>query len=139
MKRVVALAAVLSASLACDPPRARGPSPCRTDIADCAAACALREKGLPAQAEELDRRCAAAVLGVDLGDAPTPMSGEADASTSVASAPVDAGAWRPFTIARKDPPGEPPECGASRILREKRLTSEAEVMAALCAAKGGKP
>jgi hypothetical protein len=146
MSRVVlvallAPAAVIVAS-ACDPP-ARAPSPCRSDIADCAAACALRERGLSLQAEELDRRCAAAVLGVDLSDAPVNADADpAAASTHVTSAsPVDAGAngWRPFTIARKDPPGEPPECAASRILRDKRLINEAESMAALCVAKGGKP
>lgn len=141
MRSALVLLVIEAALVSCDAPRARQPAPCRTDIADCAAACALRERGLPLQAEELDRRCAAAVLGVDL-DAPAneraqPAQGNAEGAAP--SHDAGAGPWRPFTIARKDPPGEPPECVAARTLRDKHLVNEAETMSALCAAKGGKP
>lgn len=136
-RRVVLGSGLFLVLAACAPRPIHAPSPCRTDIADCAAACTLRERGLALQADELDRRCAAAVLGVDLADAPASTSAAAPAASIGAGTAADAGAWRPFTITRKDPPGEPPECAAARILRDKHWVGESESMAALCVAKGG--
>lgn len=140
MPRHVIVGLALSLALAgCAPHPTRAPSPCRTDIADCAAACLLRERGLALQADEIDRRCAAAVLGVDLGDGPASTAAAAPASAPGPATIADAGVWRPFAITRKDPPGEPPECVAARILRDKHLAGESESMAALCVARGGRP
>jgi hypothetical protein len=160
--RSVALAGLLLAA-SCQPAAApQPPAPpdagataprsdsCREDIPDCSAICALRETGRTAYLEFFERRCAAVLQGknpnkittdleptpyVDAGAVePAPTSaptGHAALPTSVPEAPFD-----PTSVGRTGS-GEPPECKASRLLRAQKRDREADVLAALCAAKGG--
>ncbi len=126
---------------------------CRDDIPDCLAACALRETHRMEFVDFYERRCAAVIIGknpdkVDL--MPTPY---AAAGTGAATAPTAASEFPPDTrspLSLQPPPStfdpqtvertggsEPPECKAARILRAQKRDREADMLGALCAAKGG--
>lgn len=126
---------------------------CNRDIPDCAAACALRETGRLEHIDWFDRRCAAVVLGKNPDKAvgylqPAPADYDtmppAAATTGAASPPSTA---PPLPSTRQLPPNydpfsnrgpsEPAECTVARSMRAKGQTREADVLAALCAAKGG--
>jgi len=144
---------------ACQPPAAPAPSTeasdaraplahgeCRDDIPDCTAVCALRETGRTAYVEFFERRCSAVLLGknpdkVTTDLQPTPYDGgEPEATTSgwglPTSVPTSASAFDPTSVGRTGT-GEPPECKAARLLRAQKHDREADVLAALCAVKGG--
>jgi hypothetical protein len=136
-------------------PPARGEA-CRDDIPDCIAACALRETHRMEFVDFYERRCAAVVLGknpdkVDL--MPTPYVSDAHASDAGAAAtttpqefPPDhrgslsmqptQSTFDPNTMTRTGG-SEPPECKAARMLRAQRRDREADMLSALCVAKGG--
>jgi hypothetical protein len=82
---------------------------CANDKPDCVAACALRESHRTEFLDFYDRRCAAVVLGKNPDKVPQPT-----AATE-----------------------EPAECKASRTLRAIGREPEADLLTALCAAKGG--
>ncbi len=147
------------AILACEPPKAppaenatvsapSHPDACRDDIPDCAAACALRETSRHDFIDFYDRRCAAVILGKNPDKVeplqPTPYAVTAtSASGSAAAFPPDVRASlmvpRAFDPAAVTRTGgtEPPECKAARILRVSKRDREADMMDALCIAKGG--
>ncbi len=146
--------------LCCQPPAAPQPAQpeagaaaavhneCRDDIPDCVAVCALRETGRTTYIDFYERRCAAVILGknpdrVVSGDLqPTPYDGgtpEPEATTSFAlptSVPATGSSFDPTSLGRTST-GEPPECKASHLLRAQHRDREADVLAALCVAKGG--
>jgi hypothetical protein len=160
MKWVLGLVAL--AAFACEAPTAKpvaivdtsGPpargEACRDDVPDCVAACALRETRRMEFVDFYERRCAAVVLGknpdkVDL--MPTPYAGASDAGAApVADFPPDSRA----SLSLQPPPttfdpnnmsrtggAEPAECKAARMLRAQRRDREADMLSALCIAKGG--
>jgi hypothetical protein len=125
---------------------------CRDDIPDCAAACALRETHRTDFIDFYDRRCAAVILGknpdkVELLQ-PTPYGSAAPpAASSNVEFPPDARAplslqppppqrFNPEAIPRSGGV-EPAECKAARMLRAQKRDREADMLSALCAAKGG--
>lgn len=133
-------------------PAARGES-CRDDVPDCVAACALRETRRMEFVDFYERRCAAVVLGknpdkVDL--MPTPYAAVSDAgaapSTTTPEFPPDnrgslslqptPTTFDPNTMSRTGG-SEPPECKAARMLRAQKRDREADMLSALCVAKGG--
>jgi hypothetical protein len=155
----ITLLAVL-AIVACEPPAAPtssgtantvAPPPvradaCRDDIPDCAAACALRETSRRDFIDFYDRRCAAVILGKNPDKIeplqPTPNV-TASATSSGAAFPPDVRAslmmsrtFDPAAVTRTGG-AEPPECKAARILRASRRDREADMMDAMCVAKGG--
>ena len=132
------------------PTRSEG---CREDIPDCSAICALRETGRTAYLDFFERRCAAVMQGknpdkittdleptpyVDGGslDDATHLQAATSATTSTSSLPTTTPAFDPTSVGRTGT-GEPPECKASRLLRAQKRDREADVLAALCLAKGG--
>jgi hypothetical protein len=148
--------------LACEPPKApqESASPgsvaaahvdaCRDDIPDCAAACALRETSRSEFLDFYDRRCASVILGhnpdkVALAVAPPATAGSASASSPSQDFPPDVRAslmvtpHAPFDPNAMSRTGgsDPPECKAARILRAQRREHEADMLDALCIAKGG--
>jgi hypothetical protein len=147
------------AILACEPPKAppaenatmgapSHPDACHDDIPDCAAACALRETSRRDFIDFYDRRCAAVILGKNPDKVeplqPTPyLAASASASSSGAAFPPDVRAslmmpraFDPAAVTRTGG-AEPPECKAARILRASRRDREADMMDAMCIAKGG--
>jgi hypothetical protein len=154
--RMTLLAAL--AILACEPPRAppvenatvtapSHPDSCHDDIPDCAAACALRETARHDFIDFFDRRCASVILGKNPDKVeplqPTPYVASASGSASGSAFPPDVRAslmmQRSFDPAAVTRTGgaEPPECKAARILRASRRDREADMMDAMCIAKGG--
>jgi hypothetical protein len=141
MRRVIALLLVI----ACEPPAVQQTSPvvtpeaqhadaCRNDIPDCAAVCALRETHRGEFIDFYERRCASVILGknperVELRV--TAAGTSAPTSSGTPSAPFD-----PVSVTRTGG-AEPAECKAGRILRAQKREREADMMDALCAAKGG--
>ena len=128
---------------------------CREDIPDCSAICALRETGRTAYLDFFERRCAAVMQGknpdritTDLEPTPYADAGHADdetahahagatgAPTNSPSLPTTTPPFDPTSVGRTGT-GEPPECKASRLLRAQKRDREADVLSALCAAKGG--
>jgi hypothetical protein len=104
---------------------------CGNGIPDCIAVCAFRETHRTEFLEFYERRCAAVVLGknpdkvvmaTDAGRTPQIWVPLGATSSSSSSPVVDA---------------EPAECKAARTLRDRKRDAQAEVLAALCAAKGG--
>jgi hypothetical protein len=146
------------ALLACEPPKAppvenatlsapSHPDACRDDIPDCAAACALRETSRRDFIDFYDRRCAAVILGKNPDKVeplqPTPYAVTSAAASGSAAFPPDVRAslmmprtFDPASVTRTGGT-EPPECKAARILRASRRDREADMMDALCTAKGG--
>ena len=158
MKFVLGLVALFA--LACEPPAAKpvaiidtsGPpargEACRDDVPDCVAACALRETRRTEFVDFYERRCAAVILGknpdkVELMPTPYVAAG-GDAGTSefppdsrgsLGMQPIPS-TFDPNTMSRTGA-GEPAECKAARILRAQKRDREADMLSALCIAKGG--
>jgi hypothetical protein len=123
---------------------------CRDDIPDCAAACALRETHRDDFIDFYERRCAAVILGKNPDKVemlqPTPYGSAAPAGSGTAStfppesrAPLSlqpSPTFDPATVPRTGG-SEPAECRAARILRAQNRPHDADMLAALCAAKGG--
>ena len=154
---------LLLAVLACEPPKtpatlegsdggapgaAQHTDACRDDIPDCAAACALRETSRRDFIDFYDRRCAAVILGKNPDKVePPPVVAGAASQTSAArheEFPPDSRASLTATHTQFDPTSvtrmggaEPPECKAARILRAQKRDRDADVLDALCVAKGG--
>jgi len=128
---------------------------CRDDIPDCAAACALRETHRTDFIDFYDRRCAAVVLGKNPDKVemlqPTPYANAAPAASGSATASsefppesraplrLQAPPSAPFdpTAVSRTGTAEPAECKAARMLRAQNRAREAEMLDALCVAKGG--
>lgn len=130
---------------------------CRDDVPDCLAACALRETHRMEYVDFYERRCAAAVLGknpdkvelmptpyasaqaVSMPTAPTATTTSTEfppenrAPLSLQPPPTQ---FDPSTVQRTGGT-EPAECKAARMLRAQRRDREADMLGALCAAKGG--
>lgn len=164
MKRVIGLVALLA--FACEPPAAKpvaivdtsGPpargEACRDDIPDCIAACALRETRRMEYVDFYERRCAAVVLGKNPDKVelmPTPYASASDgggappATTSESFPPDSRGSlslqpvpttFDPNSMSRTGG-SEPAECKAARMLRAQKRDREADMLSALCVAKGG--
>jgi hypothetical protein len=125
---------------------------CRDDVPDCVAACALRETRRTEFLDFYERRCAAVILGknpdkVELMPTPYASAGTAaPASTGSSEFPPDTRSpmslqappsqFDPSTVARTGS-GEPAECKAARMLRAQKRDREADMLGALCVAKGG--
>lgn len=162
MKWVIGSVALLA--LACEPPAgkpvaivdtsgppARGEA-CRDDVPDCVAACALRETRRTEFVDFYDRRCAAVILGKNPDKVelmPTPyVSAVSDAGAtaspefppdsrgSIGLPPPRFDPFDPSTMTRTGG-SEPAECKAARMLRAQRRDREADMLSALCIAKGG--
>ena len=134
-------------------PPARGES-CRDDVPDCVAACALRETRRTEFVDFYERRCAAVILGKNPDKVelmPTPYvaasdgGGAAPSSTSSEFPPDTRGSlslqptpstFDPNTMSRTGG-SEPAECKAARMLRAQKRDREADMLSALCIAKGG--
>lgn len=140
-------AAPITSAAAPESPRSDA---CRRDIPDCEAACALRETNRNDYIDWFDRRCAAVILGknpdkavgqlpADTRDALEAAAQPAASSTGMAPMPssrqLPPTPFDPFAGRGNNP--EPPECAAARSMRSHGRTREADVLAALCAAKGG--
>ena len=163
MKFVLGLFALLL--LACEPPAAKpvaivdtsGPpvrgEACRDDVPDCVAACALRETRRMEFVDFYERRCAAVVLGKNPDKVelmPTPYANAASdagaaefppdyrGSLSMQPPPSNIGpsTFDPNTMTRTGG-SEPAECKAARMLRAQKRDREADMLSALCIAKGG--
>jgi hypothetical protein len=163
MKWVIGFVAL--AALACEPPAGKpvaivdtsGPpakgETCRDDIPDCVAACSLRETHRMEFVDFYERRCAAVILGknpdkIDL--MPTPYASASDAggapATTTSEFPPDTRGslslqptpnnFDPNTMTRTGGT-EPAECKAARMLRAQKRDREADMLMALCVAKGG--
>ena len=125
---------------------------CQDDIPDCAAACALRETHRDEWIDFYNRRCAAVILGRNPDKIeplqPTPYASVAPAASSAPAStefpPTNRGsfslqpppAFDPTAVTRTGG-SEPPECKAARMLRAQNRGHEADMLSALCAAKGG--
>lgn len=136
------------------PPDAGTPAPrsdsCREDIPDCSAICALRETGRTAYLDFFQRRCTAVLQGKNPDKIQTDLEPTPYVDAGLAEVVLDAGAspthspslptstppFDPTSVGRTGS-GEPPECKASRLLRAQKRDREADVLAALCTAKGG--
>jgi hypothetical protein len=161
MRVVIGLVAIVV--LGCEPPQGKpvaivdttGPVPrgeaCRDDVPDCVAACALRETRRLEFVDFYERRCAAVILGknpdrVDLMPTPYADAGAPTTATTSTEFPPDSRGslslqpppppFDPNSVSRTGG-NEPPECKAARILRAQRRDREADMLSALCAAKGG--
>ncbi len=159
MKWVIGLVALLA--FACEPPAGKpvaivdtsGPPPrgesCRDDVPDCIAACALRETRRMEFVDFYERRCAAVVLGKNPDKVelmPTPYVAVGDAGAPAPEFPPDyrgsislqptPSTFDPNTMTRTGG-SEPAECKAARILRAQKRDREADMLSALCIAKGG--
>ncbi|HEY1955858.1 MAG TPA: hypothetical protein VGH28_09595 [Polyangiaceae bacterium] len=157
MRRFVVLAILVAA---CEPqpqPAAVAAPPdlhaqgdaCRDDIPDCAAACALRETRRSDYVDFYERRCAAVILGKNPDKIeplePTPYPNASATAAASAEFPPQTRA----SLSLQPPPAfdpvavprisgtEPAECKAARMLRVQRRDREADMMSALCVAKGG--
>ena len=160
MRRFVAVAILI---VACEPqqtqpavvaaptdtqPRADA---CRDDIPDCAAACALRETHRGDYVDFYERRCAAVILGKNPDKIeplePTPYPSATPSATAAATAEFPP--QNRASLSLQPPPPfdptavprtggtDPPECKAARLLRIQHRDREADMMSALCVAKGG--
>ncbi len=111
---------------------------CHEDIPDCAAACALRETGRTEHLDWFDRRCAAVKVGENPDRAvPEPTPPVATASVdNTARHDLQTTPYDPFT-AKRDGEPDPAECRAAQVLRARGQQREADVLAAMCFAKGG--
>ncbi len=149
---------VVIALVACEPPQtqsvtaapetaARGEA-CRDDIPDCVAVCALRETHRNDFVDFYERRCAAVILGKN-PDKVEPLQATPYASANVSTAsefpPENRGSlslqpppapFDPNAVTRTGA-SEPPECKASRMLRAQKRDREADMLSAMCIAKGG--
>jgi hypothetical protein len=162
MKWVMGSALLLA--FACEPPAGKpvaivdtsGPparaESCRDDVPDCVAACALRETRRVEFVDYYERRCAAVILGKNPDKVelmPTPYAtasgaGAAPTSTTSEFPPDTRGSlslqppppFDPNTITRTGGT-EPAECKAARMLRAQKRDREADMLSALCIAKGG--
>jgi hypothetical protein len=145
--------------LACEPPKAQQPTiaapaavehhadACRDDIPDCAAACALRETGRAEFTDFYDRRCAAVILGknpdkiepIRVVTAPTTSSSTGEFPPDVRASLMVTQPRAPFdpTTMSRTGGSDPAECKAARILRAQKRDREADMLDALCIAKGG--
>jgi hypothetical protein len=151
---------IILALTACEPPRATPETtagvqapvatpradPCRDDIPDCAAACALRETGRRDYLDFYDRRCATVMLGKNPDKVELHVATPATTSTTSLTSefPPDVRASLTATHTPFDPTSvsriggsEPAECKAARILRSQHREREADMLDALCIAKGG--
>jgi hypothetical protein len=164
--RFVFVAALPVLALHCEPPPARqvaivdstGPASsrseaCRDDIPDCLAACALRETHRMEYVDFYERRCAAVVLGknpdkVELMPTPYASGGATSAAPTATTSDFPPENRAPLSL--QPPPSqfdpatvprtggtEPAECKAARMLRAQKRDREADMLGALCAAKGG--
>jgi hypothetical protein len=154
---VVAVIALPAIALRCEPPVARQvvvdnpPAPraeaCREDVPDCVAACALRETHRAAYVDFYERRCAAVILGKNPDKVETPVAQSTAAPTATVTAfPPDTRgslsheptptSFDPSSMPRTGG-AEPAECKAARLLRAQKRDREADMMNALCIAKGG--
>jgi hypothetical protein len=123
---------------------------CRRDIPDCEAACALRETNRNDYIDWFDRRCAAVILGKNPDKAIGQLPPETrDALEAVAQPTPSSSGAAPLPTSRQLPTPfdpfagrgnnpEPAECTAARSMRSHGKIREADVLAALCAAKGGR-
>jgi len=166
MKRVIGLVALLASAcepaagkpvaiVDTSGPPARGEA-CRDDIPDCVAACALRETRRTEYVDFYERRCAAVVLGKNpdkIELMPTPYAGERGASDAGAGPAATTSEFPPDTrgsLSLQPTPttfdpnsmsrtggSEPAECKAARMLRAQKRDREADMLSALCVAKGG--
>ena len=135
-------AASASWDLAHGPPHADA---CRDDIPDCVAACALRETRRNDYLDFYDRRCAAAVLGKNPDKVPAPPPVETASTTPAQGGIVNdppfqlTTAHDPFdpTSVSRTGGSEPAECRAARLLKAQKRDREADMLQALCIAKGG--
>ncbi|HEY2366245.1 MAG TPA: hypothetical protein VGH87_07670 [Polyangiaceae bacterium] len=160
MKWVIGSVAILA--FACEPPAGKpvsivdtsGPTPrgeaCRDDVPDCIAACALRETRRMEFVDFYERRCAAVVLGKNPDKVelmPTPyVAATSDAGAPTQEFPPDSrgslslqptpSTFDPNTMTRTGGT-EPAECKAARMLRAQKRDREADMLSALCIAKGG--
>lgn len=149
---------VALALIACEPPptqtitsaptaNASHGEACREDVPDCVAVCALRETHRTEFVDFYERRCAAVILGKN------PDKVEQLQATPYV-APGDAGEFFPpdqrGSLSLQPPPtpfdpnavtrtggAEPAECKAARMLRAQKRDREADMLSALCIAKGG--
>ncbi len=126
---------------------------CRKDIPDCEAACALRETNRTDYIDWYDRRCAAVILGKNpdklMGQLPLETQQAVQAAAQLDTTPASSGTVAPLPSSRQLPPtpfdpfagrnerSDPAECIAARSMRSHGKTREADVLAALCSAKGG--
>lgn len=129
---------------------------CQRDIPDCEAACALRETGRTEHLEWFDRRCAAVVLGrnPDKAVGYTAPAPPPEAAPVVVAPPprptAPTPSMDPDPFKRPAPtfdpfadrngathPAEPAECSAARTMRARGQSREADMLGALCTAKGG--
>lgn len=123
---------------------------CRDDIPDCAAACALRETRRNDYIDFYERRCAAVILGRNPDKVeplePTPYPTAPASSSAGEFPPHSRGSFslQPPPVAPFDPSAvtrtggaEPAECKAARMLRSQHRDREADMLSALCVAKGG--
>ena len=126
---------------------------CRDDIPDCAAACALRATHHDEFVDFYDRRCAAVILGKNPDKIeplePTPYPSATAQTAAPASSEFPPGSRGSFSL--QPPPAqpfdpsavtrtggaEPAECRAARMLRAQHRDHEADMLSALCVAKGG--
>ena len=147
--------------LACEPPAAKPvaivdtsgpPAPaeaCRDDVPDCVAACALRETRRMEFVDFYERRCAAVVLGKNPDKVelmPTPYAAATAGDAGTAEFPPDSrgslsmqptpSTFDPNSMSRTGG-SEPAECKAARMLRAQKRDREADMLSALCIAKGG--
>jgi len=159
MRSFVAVVIVLAA---CEPPPTQtitaAPDPsapraeaCRDDIPDCVAACALRETRRTEFIDFYERRCAAVILGKNPEKVveqlqPTPYATASPSASGEPFPPESRGSFslqppptQPFdpTLVPRTTPDDPAECKAARMLRAQRRDREADMLSALCIAKGG--
>ncbi len=147
------------ALVACEPPQTQtitsAPTPvtahgeaCRDDIPDCVAVCALRETHRTEFIDFYERRCAAVILGKNPDKVeqlqatpyvpPTGDAGESFPPDQRGSLSLQAPAtpFDPNAVTRTGG-AEPAECKAARMLRAQKRDREADMLSALCIAKGG--
>ena len=165
MKWVIGGALALLA-LQCEPPAGKpvaivdtsGPprgEACRDDVPDCVAACALRETHRTEYVDFYERRCAAVILGKNpdkIELMPTPYVASVDGGAPQPVATVESSSFPPdqrgsFSLQPVTPfdpnamsrtgGAEPAECKAARMLRAQKRDREADMLSALCIAKGG--
>jgi hypothetical protein len=120
---------------------------CRDDIPDCVAVCALRETHRTDYIDFYERRCAAVVLGKN-PDKVEPLQATPYASANVATSGSEFPPSTRDSLSLPPPPfdpnavtrtgvAEPAECKAARMLRAQKRDREADMLTALCIAKGG--
>ena len=139
-----------SASSVAPVPTTQHADACRDDIPDCAAACALRETSRREFIDFYDRRCATVILGKNPDKVPPPVVATASATTPSATPPADFPPDVRASLMVSHPPfdptsvtrtggTDPAECKAARILRAQHREHDADMLDAMCTAKGGEP